>query len=77
MVEVKQSRTTKEPIDRRLHNSGDTKHADAVVQRGDSPSRTFTNVHNTRNQSYGPDHPGEGDIFGRPRGPANSKGEIP
>jgi hypothetical protein len=76
MVEVKQRRTANETISRRLRNSGDTDHADTVVQKGDSPSRTITNVHLTRNQSYGKDHPGEGDIFGRPRGPANRDGEI-
>jgi hypothetical protein len=49
------------------------RHADAVV-KGDKDMTT--NIHRTRNQSYGEDHPGEGDIFGRPRGPANRDGEI-
>jgi hypothetical protein len=52
----------------RLRNSGDAQHADHVVQKGSSPSRTFTNIHDTRNQQYGDGHPGEGDIHGNKRG---------
>jgi hypothetical protein len=71
MVEVKY-RTDKGGPERRtadrLKNSGDAKHADYVVQKGNSPERTFTNIHHTRNQQYGEGHPGEGDIRGHKRG---------
>jgi hypothetical protein len=63
-------------IANRLKNSGDAAHADHHAVHGTGPERTHTNIHNTRNQSYGEDHPGEGDIFGRKRGPANRQGEI-
>jgi hypothetical protein len=43
------------------------------VTKGDKG--TITNIHNTRNQSYGEDRGGV-DIHGNPRGPANPKGEI-
>jgi hypothetical protein len=59
----------------RLRNSGDTKNADAVIQKGDSPLRTYTNVHHSRVHSYGPDATGV-DIHGNPRGPANRHGEV-
>jgi hypothetical protein len=62
-------------ITNRLRNSGDTKNADVVVQKGDSPSRTCTNVHHSRVQQYGPDVKGV-DIHGRPRGSNNPRGEI-
>jgi hypothetical protein len=65
-----------ERVSKRLRNSGDTDHADTVVVKGSGPTRTATNIHNSRNQSYGKDHPGEGDIYGRPRGPANRTGEV-
>jgi hypothetical protein len=32
-------------IANRLRNSGDAKHADNVVQKGDGPTRTFSNIH--------------------------------
>jgi hypothetical protein len=69
MVEVKLHRDHPSSMDERVHrrqqNSGDAKHADAVV-KGDKG--TITNVHNTRNQQYGEGHPGEGDIRGNKRG---------
>jgi hypothetical protein len=77
MVEIKTHRDHPASMEERLHrrerNSGDVKHADAVV-KGDKDMTT--NIHRTRNQSYGEDHPGEGDINNRPRGPANTRGEI-
>ena len=77
MVEVHKHRDHPQSMDERVQkrrrNSGDAAHADHVVT-GDKG--TITNIHNTRVQSYGPDHPGEGDIFNRPRGPANPHGEI-
>jgi hypothetical protein len=55
-------------IANRLRNSGDTANADHVVQKGDGPTRTFTNIDNSRQHRYGPGHPGEGDIRGNKRG---------
>jgi hypothetical protein len=52
----------------RLRNSGDTAHADHVVQKGSSPNRTFTNIHHSRQQQYGDGNPGEGDVNGNKRG---------
>jgi hypothetical protein len=62
-----------ERVRARTKNSGDVAHADhiATVDKG-----IRTNIHGTRNQSYGADNPGEGDIHGNPRGPANRHGEI-
>jgi hypothetical protein len=77
MVEVKHSgKSMEQRVADRKRNSGDTAHADHSVVHGTGPERAWTNIHNTRNQSYGEDHPGEGDIFGRKRGPANRDGEI-
>jgi len=76
MVEIHKHRDHPESMDERIQkrrrNSGDAKHADHVVT-GDKG--TITNVHNTRNQSYGEDRSGA-DIFGNKRGPANPHGEI-
>jgi hypothetical protein len=36
-----------------------------------------TNVHRSRVQQYGPDHPGGPGIDGKMRGPAQPKGQIP
>jgi hypothetical protein len=55
-------------IANRLRDSGDTKHADATVQKGSSPERAISHVHNSRNQQYGEGHPGEGSITGAKRG---------
>jgi hypothetical protein len=71
MVEVKYRTDKGGPEQRvvdRLKNSGDAKHADYVVQKGNSPERAFTNIHHSRNQQYGAGHPGEGDIRGTKRG---------
>jgi hypothetical protein len=44
---------------------------------GDAPNRVFHNVHEKGNvMQRGKDHPGEGNIFNEPRGPANRSGEI-
>jgi len=53
-------------IANRLKNSGDAKHADVVVQKGDSPERAITNIHHSRNQQYGDGERGV-DINGRRR----------
>ena len=52
----------------RLRNSGDAKHADHSVVHGTGPTRTHSNVFNSRNQQYGEGHPGEGDVNGNKRG---------
>ena len=63
-------------IRNRLRNSGGEE-ADVTTKTGDSARRTFHNIHHTGNvHSRGPDNPGVGDIFNRPRGVANPKGEI-
>ena len=70
MVEVKyrtDKGTAEQRVADRLKNSGDAKHADYVVQKGNSPERAFTNIHHSRNQQYGEGHPGEGSITGRKR----------
>ena len=76
MVEVRTHRdhpaSMEERARRRERNSGDTAHADTVM-KGDKDMKL--NVFNTRNQSYGEDRSGV-DVFQRPRGPANSSGEI-
>jgi len=59
----------------RLRPSNDTAHAQSVTTVGNSPNRTVTSVHHSRVHSYGEDRGGV-DIFQRPRGPANSSGEI-
>ena len=72
MVEVKtcagHPSSMSERVTKRLRNSGDTDHADTVVQKGSGPTRTNTNIHNLRNQQYGQGYPGEGDVYGRKRG---------
>jgi len=50
-----------------LKNSGDTAHADVSVVHGAGPTRAHTNIHHSRNLSYGPDNVGEGDIRGNKR----------
>jgi hypothetical protein len=75
MVETKLTgKSLEERLRDRTKNSGDVAHADHVVT-GDKGIRT--NIHRTRVQQYGENHPGEGDIFNRPRGVANPKGQIP
>jgi hypothetical protein len=77
MVEIKHSgKSMDQRVADRLRNSGDVAHADHHAAHGTGPERAHTNIHNTPNQSWGEDHPGEGDIFGHKRGPANPKGEI-
>jgi hypothetical protein len=60
----------------RLKTSGDVAHADVHAVHGTGPTRAHTHIHHSRVQSYGEDNPGEGNIFGERRGPANSSGEI-
>jgi hypothetical protein len=63
-------------IANRLRNSGGEE-ADVTTKTGDSARRTFHNIHHTGNvMQRGEDHPGEGNIFGEKRAPANPHGEI-
>jgi hypothetical protein len=49
----------------------------AQVTNGSGPTRTVTTIHQSANtRQHGPDHKGEGNIFGEKRGPANRTGEI-
>jgi hypothetical protein len=69
--------TPEQRIANRLRNSGETKDADHIVQKGSGPTRAFTNIHHKGNvMQRGEDNKGEGDIYNRPRGSANPKGEI-
>jgi len=68
MVEVKHSgKSMEQRVADRLKNSGDTAHADVSVVHGAGPTRAHTNIHHSRNLSYGPDNVGEGDIRGNKR----------
>ena len=77
MVEIKTHRDHPSSMEARIQdrrrNSGDAKHADYVVH-GDKG--TITNIHHSRNTSYGEDNKGEPGIDGAMRGPANTKGEV-
>jgi hypothetical protein len=65
-----------ERIRARLRNSGGEE-GYTVHTGGDAPNRVFHNVHEKGNvMQRGPDHKGEGSIFGEQRGPANPKGQI-
>jgi hypothetical protein len=74
MTEVKYDRshhagaTPEARIANRLRNSGDTKNADHVIQKGSGPTRAYTNIDNSRQHQYGEGHPGEGSITGGKRG---------
>jgi hypothetical protein len=76
MVEVKQSRSAEETIARRMRNSGGEE-ADKVIKSGEGVRRVFHNIHLSGSaKQHGEDVHGV-DIHGRPRGPANTKGQIP
>jgi hypothetical protein len=54
MVEIKHSgKSMDQRVADRLKNSGDVAHADHSVSHGTGPERTKTQIHHTRNQSYG------------------------
>jgi hypothetical protein len=76
MPEVKQSRSVEETIARRMRNSGGVE-ADKTIKTGEGVRRTFHNVHLSGGQAqHGNDNKGEGGIDGRPRGPANPRGQY-
>jgi hypothetical protein len=65
-----------EIINKRMRNSGGEE-ADRTIKSGDGVRRVYHNIHLSGHQAqHGPDHKGEGNIYGQPRGPANPKGEI-
>jgi hypothetical protein len=71
MVEVKthsqHPSSMAERIEKRLRNSGGEE-ADHVVQKGDGPTRTITNIHLPGSaRKHGKDNPGEGSIGGGKR----------
>jgi hypothetical protein len=67
-MEVKQSHTAQETIERRQRNSGGVE-ADTTVKTGEGERRTFHNVHLSGYQAqHGKRHAGEGDIRGNKRG---------
>jgi hypothetical protein len=75
-MEVKQSRSAEETIARRMRDSGDTSTADKVIHTGSGVRRTIHHVHLSGGQAqHGEDVHGV-DIHGRPRGPANPKGQY-
>jgi len=77
MAEVKHSgKSMEQRVADRLKNSGDTANAQHSVVHGTGPTRTYTNIHHSRVHEHGKPSPGEGNIFGEPRGSANPKGEY-
>jgi hypothetical protein len=63
-------------IANRLRNSGGEE-ADHIVKTGTGPTRVIHNIHNPGSaRQHGADNPGEGDVFGIKRGPANTKGQY-
>jgi hypothetical protein len=72
MTEVKLHRdhpqSMEERINRRLRNSGDAANSDHVVQKGTGPTRTYTNIDNSRNHTHGAVNEGSPDIHGNKRG---------
>jgi len=82
MVEIKTHRDHPSSMDERIRNRLKTsaepqRGSGAQVTVGSGPNRTITTIHNSANaRTHGNDNPGEGDIYGNKRGPANSKGEI-
>jgi hypothetical protein len=76
MPEIKQSRSAEETIARRQRNSGGVE-ADKTIKSGEGVRRVFHNIHLSGHQAqHGNDNPGEGDIHGNKRGPANPRGQY-
>ena len=75
-MEVKQSRTAQETIERRMRNSGGEE-ADKTIKSGEGVRRVYHNIHLSGHQAqHGADHPGEPGIDGKMRGPANPRGQY-
>ena len=65
-----------EIIAKRMRNSGGEE-ADRTIKSGEGVRRVYHNIHLSGHQAqHGEDNKGEGDIYNRPRGPANTRGEI-
>jgi hypothetical protein len=78
MVETKYKTASgpDEIIAKRMRNSGGEE-ADKTIKSGEGVRRLWHNIHLFGRQAqHGEDNKGEGDIYGRPRGSANTKGEI-
>ena len=70
-MEVKQSRTAQETIERRQRNSGGEE-ADKTMKSGDGVRRVFHNIHLHGHQAqHGEPNKGEPSVDGAMRGPAN------
>ena len=79
MVEVKyKSASGPEAIvNKRMKDSGDTSTASQTIASGSGVRRLYHHVHPSGHQAqHGNDNPGEGDVFGNKRGPANPKGQY-
>jgi hypothetical protein len=53
MVDVKYNKeggTPEQRVAKRLRNSRETSEADHIVQKGEGPTRTFTNIHHPAGQ---------------------------
>jgi hypothetical protein len=75
-MEIKQSRSAAETIERRMRNSGGEE-ASQTIKSGDGVRRVFHNIHLHGHQAqHGNDNKGEPGVDGKMRGPANPKGEI-
>ena len=72
MVENRLSgKSMEQRITDRLKNSGDAKNADVVVQKGEGPTRAFTNIHHGGTaRRHGEGNRGEPGVDGKMRGPA-------
>jgi hypothetical protein len=70
-MEVKQSRTAQETIERRMRNSGGEE-ADKTIKSGDGVRRVYHNIHLHGHQAqHGGPNKGEPGVDGAMRGPAN------
>ena len=67
-MDVKQSRSAQETIERRMRNSGGEE-ASQTIKSGDGVRRVYHNIHLHGHQAqHGADNSGEGDIHGHKRG---------
>jgi hypothetical protein len=72
-------RSMEERVRNRLKPSAEPQRSPGAPQvtLGSGPTRTVTTIHHSANtRQHGEDNPGEGDIYGNKRGPANRDGEI-
>ena len=75
-VKYKSASGPEEIINKRMRNSGGVE-ADKVIKSGEGVRRVYHNIHLSGSaKQHGADNPGEGDIHGNKRGPANTRGQI-